>query len=73
MSTPLLEREEYIEQAYFFRSYRERLEDNLPSQEILSSIYEEVLATSKLTMALEFLNTADVSERTDGRALYQYR
>ena len=24
-------------------------------------------------VALEFLNTADVSERTDGRALYQYR
>ena len=55
MSTPLLEREEYIEQAYFFRSYRERLQDNTPSQEILASIGEEVLATSKLYLALDFL------------------
>ena len=55
MSAPLLSREEYIEQAYFFRVYRERLEDNLPSQEILGSIAEEVLATTKLPMALDFL------------------
>ena len=55
MISPLLDREEYIEQAYFFRVYRERLEDSLPSQEILSSIVEEVLATTKLPMALDFL------------------
>jgi len=55
MLHPVLEREEYIEQAYFFRVYRERLEDNLPSQEALESIREEVLATTKLPMALDFL------------------
>ncbi len=55
MVSPLLDREEYIEQAYFFRIYRERLEDSLPSQEILASIVEEVLATTKLPMALDFL------------------
>ena len=32
---PVLEREEYIEQAYFFHAFRERLVDGLPSQEIL--------------------------------------
>lgn len=53
--TPFLDREEYIEQVYFFRIYRERLEDNVPSQEILGSLQEEVLATAKLPMALDFL------------------
>src|SRR5690606_38381616 len=48
-------REEYIEQAYFFRVYRERLSDNVASQEILASIHEEILATTKLPMAIEFL------------------
>jgi hypothetical protein len=56
MSEPFLSREEYIEQAYFFRVYRERLEENLPSQEILSGIHEEILATAKLPLAIEFLN-----------------
>jgi hypothetical protein len=55
MSSPLLEREEYIEQAYLFRVYRERLDENLPAQEILTTIGEEVLATTKLPMAIDFL------------------
>tara|TARA_R110002111_G_scaffold258083_1_gene326883 strand:- start:133465 stop:134328 length:864 start_codon:yes stop_codon:yes gene_type:complete len=50
-----LDREEYIEQAYFFRNYRERLEDAVPSQVILATIYEEILATTKLPMAIDFL------------------
>ncbi len=29
---PVLEREEYIEQAYFFHSFRARLVDGLPAQ-----------------------------------------
>ena len=54
--TPILEREEYIEQAHFFRTFRERLADNIPSQEILITVVEEVLATTKLPMAIEFLS-----------------
>jgi hypothetical protein len=50
-----LEREEYIEQAYFFRVFRERLEDNTPSQEVLGGIREEILATTRLPMAIDFL------------------
>lgn len=50
-----LSREELIEQEYFFRSYRERLEQNLPAQDILATIGEEVLATTRLAMAVEFL------------------
>ena len=55
MTTPRLDREEYVEQAYFFRVYRERLEENTPSQEILAAIREEILATTKLPMAIDYL------------------
>lgn len=50
-----LDREEYIEQTYFFKNYRERLEDAIPSQEVLATIYEEILSTTKLPMAIDFL------------------
>ncbi len=52
---PVLEREEYIEQLYFFRTFRERLMDGLPSQEILARIGEELLSTTKLPLAVSFL------------------
>ena len=55
MSSPRLDREEYVEQAYFFRVYRERLQENSPSQEILEAIREELLATTKLPMAIDVL------------------
>jgi len=55
MSTPQLPREEYIEQAYFFRVFRERLDDGTPSQLILSHIREEILSTTNLPMAIDFL------------------
>lgn len=51
----LLDREEYIEQAYLFRVFRERLDEDVPSQEVISGIAEEILATTKLPMALDFL------------------
>jgi len=54
---PVLEREEYIEQSYFFHSFRERLLDGLPSQEILARIGEELLSTTKLPLAVAFLHT----------------
>ncbi len=50
-----LSREEYIEQAHFFRALGERLADNLPAQEVLGSVREEVLATTKLPLAIDFL------------------
>src|SRR5262245_37217594 len=53
---PVLEREEYVEQAYFLHSFRERLVDGLPAQEILSQISEELLSTTKLPLAVSFLH-----------------
>jgi hypothetical protein len=50
-----LGREEYVEQAHFFRALAERLEGNVPAQEVLASVREEVLATTKLPLAIDFL------------------
>lgn len=55
MSHAPLEREEYIEQAYFFRTFRERLEQNVSTQDILALVHEEILSTTRLPMAIEFL------------------
>jgi len=55
MPSAILDREEYIEQAYFFRVFRERLDENVPAQEILATIHEEILSTTKLPLAIEFL------------------
>ncbi len=52
---PLLDREEYVEQGYFFRVFRERIEENTPSQEVLRLVREEILATTKLPLAIDFL------------------
>jgi hypothetical protein len=52
---PVLDREEYIEQAYFFHAFRERVLDGLPAQEVLSRVGEEILSTTKLPLAISFL------------------
>jgi hypothetical protein len=51
----MLDREEYIEQAYLFRSFAERIGAGIAAQEALVAIGQEVLATSKLPMALDYL------------------
>ena len=51
----MLDREEYIEQAYFFKTLAERLPQNQPMQELLENVREEVLATTKLPMALDYM------------------
>ncbi len=52
-----LSREEQIEQVFFFRSLLERLADNVAMQELLPLLREEVLATTKLPMAIDYLLT----------------
>jgi hypothetical protein len=51
----LLDRAEYVEQAYFFRCLCERLPQNMPLQELLEQLQDELLSTTKLPMALGFL------------------
>jgi len=50
-----LDRAEYIEQAHFFESLRQRLEENEPLQSLLGLLRHEVLATTKLPLAIDFL------------------
>lgn len=54
---PILDTDEYIEQAYFFHAFRIRQLDGQPSQEILSRIHEELLAITRLQMAVQFMST----------------
>ena len=56
MST-VLDREEYVEQAYFFRTFRERVAQNLPTQDVLATLDQEILTTTRLPMAVQFLAT----------------
>jgi hypothetical protein len=53
----ILDREEYIEQAYFFHVLRERMAQNSPAQEVLGRIHEEILSTTRLPFAIQFLAT----------------
>src|SRR5438105_9713134 len=52
----VLDREEYIEQAYFFRVLRERLESGQPTQDVLERIDQEILSTTRLPYAIQFLS-----------------
>ncbi len=54
---PVLDREESIEQVYFYRAFRERLLDGMPAQEVLSRIGEELLSTTRLPLAVSYLAT----------------
>jgi len=51
-----LEREEYVEQAYFFRTLAERMAQGISAQELLVALREEVLSTTKLPLAIDFLS-----------------
>lgn len=54
-SMPRLSKEEYIEQAYLFRALLERIPDATPLQDLLVEIKQELLTTTRLPMALDFL------------------
>src|SRR5688500_17861162 len=51
----MLDREEYIEQAHMFRTLSERLAENIPIQELLDHIKQEILSTTRLPLAIDFL------------------
>jgi hypothetical protein len=57
MTPPVLDREEYVEQAYLFRTVRERVGENLPVQDILLAAHDELLTTTRLPYAVQFLVT----------------
>jgi hypothetical protein len=51
------DRDECVEQAYFFRTLRERIESDVAAQDALRQVSEEVLSTTRLPMAISFLAT----------------
>ena len=52
---PVLDREEYVEQAHFFRALGERMRQNMSVQDLLVSVKEEILVTTRLPLALDYL------------------
>lgn len=67
----MLDREEYVEQAYFWRTFLERMRTGVPAQEVIEQVREEILSTTKLPMALDFL-LGEIRHRgrlSDGMAL----
>jgi len=50
-----LSREEYVEQAYFFRTLRERMHQAVSTQDLLGSLRQEVLSTTQLPYAIDFM------------------
>jgi hypothetical protein len=53
----MLDREEYVEQAYFFRTLRERMQQAESTQELLGTVRHEILSTTSLPIAIDFMAT----------------
>lgn len=53
----MLDHAEYVEQAYLFDLLRARVADGMPMQELLSQLRHELLATTRLPMAIEYMLT----------------
>ncbi len=51
----LLDREEYVEQVYFFATLRERMQQDMSTQDLLVAIGHELLATTTLPYAVDFM------------------
>jgi len=50
-----LPREEYIEQAYLFRGLNNRIDESDPVQVVMKHLRDEILSTTKLPMAIDFI------------------
>jgi len=51
----MLDRDEYVEQAFFFNAFRERVETDVPAQDALAVLRAEVLAATNLPVAIDFM------------------
>ncbi len=54
---PMLDRAEYVEQAHLFKILVARLSEQIPLQDLLGVLRHELLASTKLPMAVDFLLT----------------
>lgn len=53
----MLDSAEYVEQAYLFDLLRQRIAEQTPMQELLQQLQHELLATTRLPMAIDFMLT----------------
>lgn len=53
----MLDSPEYVEQAYLFQLLGERMPEQVPMQELLEQVRYELLATTRLPMAVDFMLT----------------
>lgn len=53
----MLDREEYIEQAHFFSTLAQRNALGVSTQELLGTVREEILSSTKLPMAIDYLTS----------------
>lgn len=53
----MLPQEEYVEQAFLYKALGDRLSEGEAIQDLLVQIREEILATTKLPMAIDFIQT----------------
>ena len=51
----MLDRDEYVEQAFFFSAFRERVETDVPAQDALVVLRAEALAATKLPIAIDVM------------------
>ena len=68
---PTLDREEYVEQAHLFELLHEQAGGQFPIQELLEQLRHEVLATTRLPMAMGYLLTEVKHSGLLGPAMHQ--
>lgn len=51
-----LDRDEYVEQSYLFHAMADRLQQAVAAQDLLQQLKEELLCTTKLPMAVDFMS-----------------
>lgn len=51
----MLDREEYVEQAYLFRTLHERMRQDMSTQDLLAAVRQELLSTTRLPFAVDFM------------------
>lgn len=65
----MLSHAEYVEQTYLFGLLRERIAEQTPMQELLKQLQHELLATTRLPMAIDFMLTELKHSGLMGRAM----
>ena len=68
-----LPRDEYVEQAHLFGLIRARTNESMPIQELLDELRHEILATTKLPMAMGYLLTEVKHSGMMAPAMYKLR